>query len=438
MSDHERNDGGELAGFSPYVATENDFAGPYIPGIRDCMSCGMCISTCPTYQVRPEENYGPRGRVRLIERVVRKADVLAQEEMAALEACVLCRACEVVCPSKMDYAGLYRQAIDSSASQAKQTVTIKLLLRLLVPSRRIQKIAVGLIHFYQKSGIQRLLEALPFPLLKGELRQLHKLLPAPFVSQTVPRYSRNNAAVFHGEVDLFTGCMGNIFDTDTHNATIKVLTQLGYDVRVPENPVCCGAIHAHNGEPEQAKSYARKNLATITAGRASAIIYNASACGAFLSEYPVLLGEETREPGQTTAPAVLDIMAFLRRTGRLAELEFTPLRARVAVHEPCSQRNILKNHEVVYEVLARIPGLEIIPLPENTLCCGAGGTKLLTQPEFAEPLRDRKIRALAKSGAGILVSTNLTCALHLSSGIRELGCAVEVMHPVRLLAQQLK
>ena len=137
------------------------------------------------------------------------------------------------------------------------------------------------------------------------------------------------------------------------------------------------------------------------------------------------------------ASRVADIIDFLADNDALDTLRFRPLTARVVVHEPCSQRNVLRNQAAVYRLLDRIPGLDVTPLPGTNLCCGAGGTRMLTEPEIARPLRDDKVDAAEASEADLVLSANLTCALHLSSGLRERGLTTEVMHPVQLLANQL-
>jgi glycolate oxidase iron-sulfur subunit len=332
----------------------------------------------------------------------------------------------------MHYADLYRQAVEAVEFKPKQGLTIKLLLDWVAKRRSAQRILNTLLHLYQWSGMRRVLEILPFSPLRGDLKQLDRLLPVPHVSQPIPHLSQAISAERSGEVVLFTGCVANIFDSLTHQATIKLLTHLGFDVRVLENQTCCGAMHAHNGQIERSKACARQNIEAFAESPASSIIYNSSGCGAFLSEYPDLLKEDASEIEPAT-----DVMDFLNGTDRLGDLEFRELKAKVAVHEPCSQRNVLQNHGIIYDLLEKIPGLEVFPLPGNDICCGAGGTQMVTQPELAVPLRDEKVEALLNSEANLLISTNLTCAMHLSSGIRAAGGDIEVMHPVRLLAQQL-
>jgi glycolate oxidase iron-sulfur subunit len=271
--------------------------------------------------------------------------------------------------------------------------------------------------------------------LNDGLRQLEQAIPENHVTQRVPNYSPASANVQQGEVTLFTGCIANVFDTQTHNATMTLLNHLGYSVRVLQHQTCCGAVYAHNGEMEQAKTCARQNIDSIMKRDGIPLIFNSSGCGAFMKDYANLLAEG--DDGIESRWAPTDIIDFLSEAGRLDELNFKPLDLKVAVHEPCSQRNILKNHEAVYDLLRKIPELEVIPLPENNICCGAGGTRMLTQPELANPLRDEKVKALEESGADILVSTNLACAMHLSGGIRALDRKISVMHVVDLLARQL-
>jgi glycolate oxidase iron-sulfur subunit len=373
----------------------------------------------------------------MIERLVKKNDVLGDAEWEALTACTLCRACETVCPSKMDYGGLYRQAMEADGTGPRKGPAIALLLSIIAERRSAQRSLNALLHLYRRSGMQRLLRRLPVSPLAGGFKQLEALLPAPYDSETVPTRSRAATAARQGEVALFTGCVANVLDTKTHNATIKLLTRLGYDVRVPEKQTCCGAIHAHNGDIARAKALARKNIDAFSGNGPGSVIYNSSGCGAFLSEYDALLNDGSSDGEPAQRPPIVDIMDFLAANDRIGDLSFRGLRKRVAVHEPCSQRNVLKTHDVIYRVLQRIPDLDVVSLPDNAMCCGAGGTKMVTQPELASPPRDEKVRALLDSEADILLSTNFTCALHLARGIREAGRQIAVLHPVSLLAQQM-
>ncbi len=424
----------ETFGFQSFGEELSTSSGPYLPAPADCMSCGVCVSSCPTYKVRPEENYGPRGRIRLIDRLINKQESLSADELKALDACTLCRACETVCPSKMAYGDLFLQAAEAVKERPKRSWVINLIFRLVRESHTRPGLLRKLLALYQRSGLQRILRLIP---LKGELRELEKLVPVSYKSESVSTNSPSEGGDSLGKLGLFTGCIANVFDTKTHNASISLLNRLGYDVSVVENQTCCGATYAHNGDMEQAKNCARQNNAAFAESGLSTLIYNASGCGAFLSEYPALLENEAEEVEQAAIPTATDIFGFLIAEDRIGRLEFSQLKAKVAVHETCSQRNVIGNTPLIYELLERIPGLEVVPLAGNEICCGAGGTKMVTQPELASPPRDEKVTALLESQADILVSTNLTCAMHLASGIRAAGGEISVIHPVQLLAQQM-
>jgi glycolate oxidase iron-sulfur subunit len=334
----------------------------------------------------------------------------------------------------MAYGELFLQAAEAVKDRPKRSWVVDLIFRLVSESRSRPDLLHKLLSFYQRSGLQRVLRFIP---LKGGLRELDALLPTPYTREPVPIKSLAESGDSLGKVGLFTGCIANVFDSKTHNATISLLIRLGYDVSVVENQTCCGATYAHNGDMDQAKSCARQNTAAFSESGVSTIIYNSSGCGAFLSEYPTMLQNDTDEIEQEEITTATDIFDFLIAEDRIGRVEFSQLKAKIAVHEPCSQRNVLDNTQLIYEMLGRIPGLEVVPLPGNEICCGAGGTKMVTQPELASPPRDEKVTALLDTKADILVSTNLTCAMHMASGIREAGSEIAVIHPIQLLAQQM-
>jgi glycolate oxidase iron-sulfur subunit len=226
-------------------------------------------------------------------------------------------------------------------------------------------------------------------------------------------------------VGLFLGCVARALDNETLSASIFVLNRLGYTVHVPAGQACCGALHANQGEPEQAHAFAQRNLAAFQGMNLDAVISTATGCGAALKEYP-----------PEFAGRVQDVSEFL--AGASWEgVEIAPLAGVVAVHEPCSMRNVLHCEGAPYALLRTIPDLALLPLAGNDQCCGAAGSYFLTQPVMAGRLLDDKIRAVKASGANYLVSSNIGCALHLAMGIREAGMAIEVLHPITLLARQM-
>ena len=435
-------------GFDPYNPDQNSFGndvntdssnGTYIPDVSDCRSCGVCVNTCPTYRATSKEAYSPRGRVRLIDRLINDGEPLSEDELKALQACTLCRTCEQVCPSKMAYGELFNQAHEKLSEQTdnKPSWIVQMLLHHFSTRRWLQNLTGTLIQSYQQCGLQWLIHKLPFRLLQGDLKQLDALLPPNHSSEKIPYYSRALTPARYGKVALFSGCLSNTFDTQTHNDTIKLLTRLGYEVYVPKTQTCCGAMHAHNGDIEIAKQLARKNIDAFSESRVTAVVFNSSGCGAFLGEYQTLLNLDNQTAQPKLLRAVTDVLGFLQKINWPDSPTFRASRIKVAVHEPCSQRNQLQNQSSVYELLNKIPAIEVAPLEGNNLCCGAGGTRMITHPELANPIRDEKVKALIESGAEILVSSNMACAMHLAAGVREAGKEIEVIHPVQLLARQL-
>jgi glycolate oxidase iron-sulfur subunit len=338
----------------------------------------------------------------------------------------------------MAYADLYGQVKEKPDYRPKPSFAISLLLNWLSTRRWTQRLFISLIKVYQKTGMQRIVRGFPASPIGGELKQMEQLLPTLHMPRSILQHRHATTSKPRKKVALFTGCLANIFDTQTHNDTVKLLTHLGYEVDVPKKQTCCGAMHAHNGEIERARALATTNIEAFSDDRIESIIYNSSGCGAFLNEYDSLLEMPKDKDDKMPTSSFTDIMDFLTHIEWPADAIFKKSDLKVSVHEPCSQRNVLKNENTIYRLLDRIPGLAVSSLPDNHLCCGAGGTTLLSHPELAEQMRDEKIQALLESDVDLLVSTNMICALHLSSGVRKAGKDIQVIHPVQLLARQLQ
>jgi len=238
---------------------------------------------------------------------------------------------------------------------------------------------------------------------------------------------------------LFIGCVNPVLDPEGIDASISVLNRLGYDVLLPAGQGCCGALFQHNGRQDTAWRFARRNLAAFT-GELDAIVFLASGCGATLKEYPQLLSLplQRREAAAGFAAKCMDINQFLSGISWPEDIVMTPLRARVAVHDPCSMRRVLHQQAGVYELLGRIPGAHIEPLPGNSACCGAAGSYMFTQPDMADRLLRHKLDAVTTAAPDILATSNIGCALHIGAGLRGSHWPVQVMHPVTLIAQQMR
>jgi glycolate oxidase iron-sulfur subunit len=395
-----------------------------------CVLCGLCLPHCPTYRKTGDENESPRGRVVLMRALASGALPASERLVAHLSLCLGCRACERVCPSGVRYG----QLIETGRALVRRQQPLAWLMRLglgLSARPRLLEGIGAVLRLYQRSGLQRLVRA------SGVLRllrvqRLESLLP------TLP--ARLPGQVFHsaqglrrGRVALFLGCVARVLDAGTLAAAIRLLTRLGFDVVIPENQACCGALQREAGQSEQAQSLARYNLDAFRAAGVDAVITVASGCGA-------VLADSGRNDGTSTEHHVLilDIHQFLADVELPESMTLAPLPVTIAVQDPCSLRNALRAEQAVYALLGRIPAARIVPLAENHLCCGGAGGYPLRQPAMADLLRADKLAHLQQLQPAVLATANLGCALHLVAGLRAQGLNIEVTHPLVLFERQLR
>jgi glycolate oxidase iron-sulfur subunit len=349
-----------------------------------------------------------------------------------LDNCLACRACERMCPSLVPFGKLIDEtrALLHEQGKLQQPPVVRRLLDAIEQPEQLRKTARAL-RLYQQSGVQWL--ARNSGLLKGlGLDGLEQQLPKiPPVEEFAPLYPAQGER--RGEVALFTGCVGSIIDQPALHASIRMLNRLGYAVHIPATQQCCGGLHHHQGDVETSQRMARANIATFASDHYEAILFTASGCGAQLADYGTLFGSE----GDNFAKRVCDVDTFLARAEWPALLIPAPLNATVAVHDPCTLHNALRQSDAPYRLLERIPQLKVVPLEGNRACCGAAGVYHLGHAQTAEALRAPKLTAAATSGAAYLASANFGCALHIAAGLREQGQAIEVLHPVVLLDRQL-
>ncbi len=386
-----------------------------------CVMCGMCLAHCPTYLKHREEGESPRGRIALMVALASQRLAPSPNLHIHLDQCLVCRACERVCPSKVPYGRL----IDAGRALTRPTLLrrllrITLLDGLIAHPHWLQRFA-GLLYRLQQWGLIH-----PLARLVG-LQRLAALLPklsAPTPLQ--PHYPARG--IERGRVALFVGCVTGVLDRETIASALQVLTQLGFSVDVPPKQTCCGALHQHNGALVGAERLLQQNQAAFSGTQWDAILSVASGCGATLAEYPA----------GASAPPVMDISDFLSRASWPEGVQLRTLEKRVVVHDPCSLVNVLRQAAGPYAVLRRIPGLTVLPLGGNHQCCGGAGSALLTASSLTRALQADKVAALREMNADFLVSSNLGCVLHLAEGARAAQISVEVMHPVTLLARCLE
>lgn len=399
--------------------------GPYIPDASECMRCGLCVSRCPTFKLFQTHQETPRARLRTIDKILVAGETVGDEERVHLDNCLQCLACEAVCPARMAYSELFNSAQARLTEKRRSGLAASAAFK-IIESKALRRVLLPLIAAYIASGLQTLLRRSGI-LARLNLAEADALSTKPALSELAVFYPALRESL--GKVGLFTGCVSDHFDRKTLQSAIVLITAIGYDVLIPREQTCCGAIHQHNGRQDTASDLFRRNILVFNVLDVDAVIFTSTGCGAMLSEYP----QDDRD-GLEFQARLCDINDFLQRHWP-ENLSLKAVVSRVAVHEPCSQRNSLKNQHSVYALLQKIPGLTIEPLTDNHLCCGSGGAYMLTHPENAERLRDMKRQAIESAAPDVVVSANFGCAMYLNAATPD--TAVKVVHPLKLLADCL-
>jgi glycolate oxidase iron-sulfur subunit len=292
----------------------------------------------------------------------------------------------------------------------------------LIEKKQWRSRLMPLLVAYLKSGLQKPLR-LSGLLKKLRLSDAEALIKTPTLNSLAAFYP--SAITKRGRVALFTGCIAEHFDRETLLAAIKLLNAIGFEVLVPPQQGCCGAIHQHNGQ--SAEGLIRNNIKTFNALDVDAVLYTASGCRAMLSEY----NRNDDDAGELFRRRLADVNDFLLKHWS-DDLQLKPSNLQIAVHEPCSQRNVLKNQQAVYALLQKIPGINIEALADNNICCGSGGSYMLTHPENAAQLKKLKQQVIATQAVDMVVSSNFGCALFLADD------SIKVDHPLVLISRQLQ
>ena len=405
----------------------------------DCVHCGLCTASCPTYVELGNENDSPRGRIYLMRAVADGRLELTPEVRRHLELCLDCRGCESACPSGVQYGKLiepFRVAMEHSGTAREQKTDDwfhRWILFGLLPYPQRMRRALMPARWAQRLGLDRLAEALGLMrLLPGPLRQMAALLPPPVgydqdpLPGVLPAKGKRRA-----KVALFTGCVGDAIFRHTHWATARVLQENGCEVHVPPEQQCCGAIHFHAGSSEPARRMADANSAAFSSADLDAVIVNVAGCGSMLKDYGHHWRDDGAEARSALAGKVRDVHEFLAELGLIDPPSPVPLRA--TYHDACHLAHAQKIREAPRVLLARIPELELVELAESDLCCGAAGSYNLTEPQMAERLGQRKLRNVLATGAQAVISANAGCTLQLQMQARRAGRPLRVLHPMELL-----
>ncbi|HEY1188397.1 MAG TPA: (Fe-S)-binding protein [Gemmata sp.] len=413
--------------------------------VLDCVHCGLCTASCPTYVETSNEADSPRGRIYLMRGVIDGTLALDNDVKRHLDLCLNCRACETACPSGVQYGRIlepfreFMNELEPERQVQSLNALQKLLLFHVFPYRWRNRASLAPARLMQWTGLDWLTEKSGIMgLVPGSLRNMKRMLP-----ELKPHYGQLPEVLEpigpkRARVALFLGCVADALYPETNYATAKVLQANGCEVWVPRTQGCCGALHYHAAHEGPARDFAAQNCDAFGATRAEkfkdvdAIITNAAGCGYQLKDYAHMMHATPHaEAAARFQSKVRDISEFLMELGPVRPKH--PLNIKATYHDACHLRHAQQIFKQPRQLLELIPGLELVPLPESELCCGAAGSYNLTQPEMADRLGTRKTANIAGTGAKALFTGNVGCLMQITRHLKALAPGVWCAHPVDAL-----
>jgi glycolate oxidase iron-sulfur subunit len=403
----------------------------------DCVHCGLCLGSCPTYVETGNENDGPRGRIYLWRAVVDGRLEATPEVHRHLELCLECRACETACPSGVQYGkiiGSYKQAMTARRPAAPTLNWLqRWMLFHLTPYARRMRLALAPLRWLQQAGLSGFVRRAG-RFLPRSVRVMQEIVPAlephyTSLPEILPAEGPQRA-----RVALFLGCAADAFFPQTNLATARVLQKNGCEVWIPRDQGCCGALHYHAGLKGPARDFAAANCTAFGKRLAEmdAIVNNAGGCGPVLKDYDHLLeNTPAGDAGAAFAKKSRDISEFLVELGPVQPTHPLPIRA--TYHDACGLSHAQRIRQPPRQLLGLIPGLELVPLEESEHCCGAAGSYNLTEPEMSARLGARKAENILATEAQAVFAGNVGCLLQIMRHLRDRAPHLWVAHPVDAL-----
>ncbi|MDF1814858.1 MAG: (Fe-S)-binding protein [Verrucomicrobiales bacterium] len=412
--------------------------------LQQCMHCGMCLPSCPTYESTKRERHSPRGRIALM-RAVADGDLDVGAELAEeMNYCLGCLACTTACPAGVDYTTMFETArAETEASPLTGTVKRRFLRWLLLNQvflypGRLQLIG-HLLRIYQNSGLDLIVRKLKLPYLLG--RSIGDLEPAApqmnreFSDECIDLWEHPPEGVkVRGKVGMLTGCVQSLAFADVNRDTVDVLLHNGWSVFTPRTQACCGSLHAHNGAPLLARQTGENLMSQFEREfpGLDAVITNAGGCGSHLKHFSSVIDADMATQWDEK---VKDIHEFLVETGyRIPEGSEAEIHA-LTYHESCHLCHGQGIKSQPREILDSLPAWQREELPHSDTCCGSAGIYNVLQPEESARILDRKIESIEKTSATCVVTSNPGCHLQIQGGLQKHGLDISVTQPVSLLAE---
>ncbi len=412
--------------------------------VQQCMHCGLCLPSCPTYAATRIERHSPRGRISLMRAIADGRLEMTRMFAEEMYFCLGCLACMTACPAGVNYAELFEHARAEAESSGMLRSPQRNFIRALAIKWMFGDMArlrlVGrLIRLYQRIGLQKLLRhSGVLRLLPKRMRELEATTPdiqprfsAQLIAPVTPAIGQKRY-----RVAMLVGCAQDLIFSDINRDTVEVLAQNGCEVVTPPKQHCCGSLHAHTGEFALAQGLARRQIDQFPPDQYDAIITNAGGCGSHLKHYRHLLAEDPvyRDRAVQWDEKVKDIHEWLMQIGLRTPANHAPPQV-VTYHESCHLAHAQKITAQPRRLLEAIPNLKLVELPESNWCCGSAGIYNIIQPVMANELLARKIGHIRSTGANIVATGNPGCLLQLVNGAKQHGLALRIAHPVTLLAE---
>lgn len=418
--------------------------------LLNCMRCGFCLPTCPTYiESGYQESHSPRGRIALMKAVVDGLIEPDEDFERSLDLCLGCRACEPVCPSGVNYGHLLEEARDIVNQNKKFSMPVRVVRKAvfkgLFPHQNRMRGLTGLIGFYQRSGLQKVARGTGvMKLFPESLATMEKVLPkVPTMKEMKNRPEHLEAiGTKTHKVAFFSGCLMDTMFLETNNATMKLLQLAGCEIVIPKEQACCGALHGHSGEKEDAKALARRNIKAFEDTGVDFIITNAGGCGAFLVDYDHLLKDEPewKDRAKAFTDKIKDISQILVEVGFHEKVKLELPQQIITYQDSCHLRNVMKTASAPRTLLQSIKGIEYREMQNADRCCGSAGIYNIVESEMSMQLLDSKMVQAKATHATTIVTANPGCLLQMKLGIEREGLSSSMrgIHIVDLLVEAVK
>jgi len=413
---------------------------PLIENQMQCMRCGFCLPTCPTYALTGRERSSPRGRIALTKAVAEGKLEFSKAIADEVFFCLDCRACTSVCPSGVrvgEIMELYRNKVRKKESRTNQSSWLrKFVLEKMLPHPKFLEASTLPIILYQRLAIQWLIRnSGALKLVPDWMQRAEALLPN-FSRPLRPQIPQTTAPVGNkrGRVGFFLGCAMSLIFPNVSSKTIALLAGQGFEVITPEDIKCCGAPHVNEGDRNTARKLAVHNMEILLALDVDFILTDCAACGAMLKEYEGLLNSSHKDDAAAFKEKIRDISEFLASIDSRTD-NWQPINRTVTFHDPCHLCHAQGISNEPRQLLAKIPGLAVKEMRESSWCCGSAATWGIKNTKESKKLINRKLKNIQATNADMVVTANPGCQLQLEWGVNHADMEQQVVHIVELLAE---